>query len=97
MKWQVYMILCSDASLYTGITTDVKRRFNEHATGRGAKYFRGRRPERLVYLEREHDRSSASKRECYLKSLTRREKDRMIAAPENVAGTVLCSPIPPIT
>ncbi|GFO53407.1 hypothetical protein GMSM_04140 [Geomonas sp. Red276] len=97
MKWQVYMILCSDASLYTGITTDVERRFNEHATGRGAKYFRGRRPERLVYLEAGHDRSSASKRESHLKSLTRREKDRMIAAPENVAGTVFPSPIPPIT
>ena len=97
MKWQVYMILCSDASLYTGITTDVERRFKEHATGRGAKYFRGRRPERLVYLEAGHDRSSASKRESYLKSLTRREKDRMIAAPENVGGTALSSPIPQIT
>ena len=63
MNWQVYIILCSDESLYTGITTDIDRRFCDHAEGRGAKYFRGRQPVKVVYLEKDHTRSSASKRE----------------------------------
>jgi putative endonuclease len=50
MNWQIYIILCSDNSLYTGITTDLERRFRQHAHLRGAKYFRGREPTRLMYL-----------------------------------------------
>lgn len=74
MNWQVYIILCSDDTLYTGITTDIERRMRQHAEGRGAKYFRGRQPKRLLYLEGGHDRSSASRRELFIKSLKRREK-----------------------
>ena len=62
-NWHVYIILCSDDTLYTGITTDVERRLQQHGGGRGAKYFRGRRPIRLLYLESGHTRSSAGKRE----------------------------------
>ena len=51
MNWQVYIILCSDATLYTGITNDIARRYSRHAASRGARYFRGRRPTRVVYLE----------------------------------------------
>jgi hypothetical protein len=51
MNWQVYIILCSDNSLYTGITTDLTRRLRQHAAGRGAKYFRGRWPEKVLYLD----------------------------------------------
>jgi putative endonuclease len=83
MTWFVYIILCSDASLYTGITNDVQRRFEQHADGRGAKYFYGRRPERLVYLETGHDRSSATRRELRLKKLSRRQKTRLIASEAN--------------
>ncbi len=79
MVWQVYIILCSDGSYYTGITTDIDRRIQQHASGAGAKYFRGRKPERLVYLETEHDRSSASRREAQLKQLRRLEKQRLVA------------------
>ncbi len=79
MAWQVYIILCSDGSYYTGITTDIERRIQQHATGTGAKYFRGRKPERLVYLETEHDRSSASRREAQLKQLRRLEKQHLVA------------------
>jgi putative endonuclease len=75
--WQVYMILCSDRSLYTGITTDVERRFAEHASGRGAKYFRGREPVTLVYLEGGHDRASASRREASLKKLPTAKKRQL--------------------
>ncbi|WP_341328226.1 GIY-YIG nuclease family protein [Methylotuvimicrobium sp. KM2] len=75
MQWFVYMILCSDESLYTGITNDIERRLREHSEGRlGAKYFRGREPSRLVYLEGGHDRSSATKREIAIKRLKRVHK-----------------------
>jgi putative endonuclease len=74
VNWQVYIILCSDDSLYTGITTDIARRFRQHATGGGAKYFRGRSPVRVVYLEDGHCRSSATCREAAIKSLSRIEK-----------------------
>jgi putative endonuclease len=77
--WQVYIIRCCDGTLYTGITTDVERRMAEHAAGRGAKYFRGRQPKELVFLEDGHDRSSASKREAAIKRLSRREKERLLS------------------
>ena len=74
MNWQVYIILCSDNSLYTGITTDLTRRLRQHAAGRGAKYFRGRRPEKVLYLETGHTRSTASRREAEIKMLTHADK-----------------------
>ena len=83
MNWQVYMILCSDDSLYTGITTDIQRRFAQHLAGTGAKYFRGRVPHRLVYLENNHDRSSASRREAQIKKLRPDEKRRLIVSTAN--------------
>ena len=72
--WHVYIILCSDNSLYTGITTDVERRFSQHAEGSGAKYFRGRQPVQVVYRESGHNRSSASKREIMIKAMNRVDK-----------------------
>lgn len=83
MNWQVYIILCKDNSLYTGITTAVRRRFAQHLAGTGAKYFRGRSPLRLVYLEGGHDRSSASRREAEIKKLRPEDKRRLIESPEN--------------
>jgi len=83
MNWQVYMILCSDNSLYTGISNDVERRMLQHASQRGAKYFRGRQPEQLVYLESGHDRSSASQREAAIKKLRRIDKQRLIQSERN--------------
>ena len=78
--WQVYILSCSDGSLYTGITTDIARRFEEHRSGRGARYFRGRAPLHLVYLEQGHDRASASRREIQLKRLRPEAKRALIAA-----------------
>ena len=78
MSWQVYIILCSDNSLYTGITTDLDRRFRQHAEGTGAKYFRGRRPLRVVYLENDHSRSSAASREAKIKAMSHTEKMNLI-------------------
>jgi putative endonuclease len=83
MNWQVYMILCSDNSLYTGITTDVQRRFSQHLAGTGAKYFRGRVPLRLVYLEDGYDRSRASCREAQIKKLRSAEKQQLIVSKIN--------------
>ena len=83
MTWQVYILLCSDDSLYTGITTDVQRRFAQHLAGTGAKYFRGRAPHRLVYLENNHDRSSASRREAQIKKLRSDEKRRLMVSTAN--------------
>ena len=83
MNWQVYIILCKDNSLYTGITTDVQRRFAQHLAGTGAKYFRGHSPLRLVYLEDGHNRSSASRREAEIKRLRPEDKRRLSESPEN--------------
>ncbi len=84
--WQVYVIECSDATLYTGITTDIDRRFTQHATGRGARYFRGRHPRRIVFLETGHSRSSAGRREFEIKQLARPEKIHLIASSLNQLG-----------
>jgi putative endonuclease len=84
MNWQVYIILCSDNSLYTGITTDIERRLSQHGGRRGgARYFRGRRPERVVYLEGGHTRSTAGRREAAIKKLNRAQKCDLIASEMN--------------
>jgi len=85
--WMVYIILCTDDSLYTGITTDMERRFQQHDNQTGAKYFRGRKPRRLVYLERGHSRSSASQREAGIKRLSRTGKQQLLNAASNELST----------
>lgn len=73
--WWVYIVECSDQSLYTGITTDIDRRIIEHNTSnRGAKYTRSKRPVSLVYKEQCENRSIASKREHQIKKLKRADK-----------------------
>jgi putative endonuclease len=75
----VYIIEASDGSLYTGVSTDVERRFAEHrGTARGARYFRGRSPMRVVYSEKHPDRGSAQRRESEIKKLTRELKLELI-------------------
>jgi putative endonuclease len=81
--WTVYIILCSDKTLYTGITTDIERRVREHGSNNGAKYFRGRSPEKVMYLEGGHTKSTASKREVQIKSLSRRQKQQLIQSSSN--------------
>ncbi len=81
MSYFVYILECSDSTLYTGIATDVDRRLDEHNNSdKGAKYTKIRRPVRLVYSETQKDRSSASKREYAIKQLTRNEKLDLINA-----------------
>jgi putative endonuclease len=77
----VYILTCSDESLYTGITTDLSRRIDEHnSSDKGAKYTSQRRPVKLAYSEVAQDRSSASKREYEIKKLTRIKKLELINA-----------------
>ncbi|WP_198246731.1 GIY-YIG nuclease family protein [methane-oxidizing endosymbiont of Gigantopelta aegis] len=82
MEWSVYMILCSDGTLYTGISNNVARRFKQHQNGQGAKYFRGRKPEKIVYQESGLDRAAALKRESAIKKLDRRGKWRLLKQAE---------------
>ena len=78
-EWIVYMLRCKGDTLYTGITTDIDRRVNEHnVSSLGAKYTRSRRPVALAYTEPSQDRSSASKREYQIKQMTKKQKERMI-------------------
>ncbi len=73
--WFLYVLECSDESLYTGITTDVERRVEEHnSSPKGAKYTRTRRPVRLVYVKEYPNRSEATKEERAFKQLRREEK-----------------------
>jgi len=81
MEWVVYIIRCDDGSLYTGITTDLERRFKEHqGQRRGARYFNGRKPQDVVFCERGHDRSSACQREAAIKKLSRAEKLSLVGS-----------------
>lgn len=75
MPWFLYIVKCSDKSLYTGITTDIPRRIKEHnSSKKGAFYTKNKRPVKLVYRESLQDRSKATKREKQIKKLTRKEK-----------------------
>jgi len=75
----VYILECSDGTLYTGIATNVERRVREHnESEKGARYTKARRPVRIVYSVRYSNRSEASKEESRIKSLPRAEKLKMI-------------------
>lgn len=78
--WYVYIIRCSDGTLYTGIARDLKKRVGEHNSDRGgAKYTKSRRPVELVYSEQVESRSAAAKLEYRIKRMPRAKKKEMIA------------------
>jgi len=79
--YYLYILKCSDKTLYTGITTNLRRRIEEHnSPDLGAKYTSGRRPVELVYSKKYNSRSLASKEEARIKKLSRSEKLEMIKA-----------------
>ena len=84
IKWcWVYIIKCSDSTLYTGITTNLKRRLEEHNhSPLGAKYTHGRRPVKLVYSKKFKNKSLASKEEARIKKLSRKEKSKATIIPK---------------
>lgn len=81
-----YIVKCSDASLYTGWTTNLDRRMGEHNSGRGAKYTRSRVPVELVYYESFLTKQEAMRREWEIKQLSRREKLQLIETDRMVKG-----------
>ena len=78
LNWTVYILECADKSFYTGITTNLNRRLDEHRAGRAAKYTKGRGPFKLVYHENYRGRSRAFKRELEIKTFNRAKKLRLI-------------------
>ena len=77
MRFFVYVLRCSDGSLYTGYTLDLARRVAEHNSGRGSKYTSSRRPVRLAYHEEAPTLGAALKRELEIKGLSRADKLRL--------------------
>lgn len=89
-KWFIYILRCADDTLYTGISTDVGRRVDEHNAGppRGARYTSGRRPVVLVYAECVESRGAALRRERAIKNLGRLEKLALIARTPRAEASV---------
>ena len=77
-KWFLYILKCKDESLYTGITTNISRRLNEHNSGLGAKSLRGKLPVELVYKEEFDTQNEARKREVAIKGWKREYKLKLI-------------------
>ena len=75
----VYLLLCKDKTIYTGITTDVARRFAEHKAGTASHYTSARGASKMLYIERYKNRSAASKREAEIKKMKRAEKLTLIS------------------
>lgn len=76
--WSVYIVRCVDGSLYTGITNNMERRFQQHNAGTASRYTRGRLPVVLVYQEKQESRSVALQRELEIKSMSRPQKEKLI-------------------
>lgn len=78
--WYIYILRCSDNSLYTGVTTDLERRLKQHNDGaKGARYTRARRPVSIAYTETANDRSEAQRREAAIKRMSPAQKEAVIA------------------
>ncbi len=78
MTYYVYILLCKDGSYYTGYAEDVERRVRLHKKGRGARYTRINKPEKIVYVEEFNSRNEAMKRERLIKSLSHSKKQRLV-------------------
>jgi len=90
-KWYLYIVRCRDGSLYTGIATDVERRFAEHQENKGAKYLRGRGPLKLVFKKEMGKRGLALKIERLVKKLPKLKKEKLIkedAGIEELLGNI---------
>ena len=79
--WFVYIILCEDKSLYTGISNNLIKRFKDHKEGRGGKYTRSHKPIKILYSEKKKSKSGALKREIEIKKM--QKKDKLILIKNN--------------
>lgn len=77
-KWTVYIMRCADGTLYTGITTDLKRRLAQHNAGTASKYTRARRPVVVAYRQTAKAHGDALRRELAIKKLSRAAKEALI-------------------
>ncbi|MGL4254289.1 MAG: GIY-YIG nuclease family protein [Fusobacteriaceae bacterium] len=77
-KWYLYIIRCEDNSLYTGITTDVERRFEQHFLKKGAKYTKSHKAKKIEIVMEFKNRSEASKKEYFIKNLGKSRKEELI-------------------
>ena len=84
----MYIIETNNGNFYTGIAKDVAKRWSQHQSGKGAKYFRLNKPERLLFVEELMDRSKASKREYEIKQLTKKKKESLMQCKSNIASKV---------
>jgi putative endonuclease len=84
-EWYIYLIRCRDGSLYTGITTNVERRFAQHQKGGavGSKYLKGRGPLVLAFQRKIGTRSLALKMEIHFKQLSRENKEKLIVSDDS--------------
>jgi putative endonuclease len=78
LRWHLYILKCSDNTFYTGVTNNLERRLGMHNDGRASRYTRSRLPVILIYQERCRNKSSALKKECRIKSLSRKEKEEYV-------------------
>jgi len=78
MSWFLYIVRCSNETLYTGITTDIPRRIKEHNSKKGAFYTKNKTPVELVYQEAMANQSEARRREAEIKKLTRTQKLELV-------------------
>ena len=76
--WHVYILLCSDNSLYTGYSNDPDKRFFGHQNGKGGRYTRSRKPLKIIYTEKFETKPQALKREAEIKSWSRKKKIKML-------------------
>lgn len=83
----VYILECSDKTLYTGWTVDINNRLKLHNEGKASKYTRARLPVKLVYLEKYNDKIKAQKREWQIKQLTRKKKLQLIKRDPRISDT----------
>ncbi len=79
-SWELYILKCRDGSFYTGITTDLERRFKMHQDGKASRYTRTRRPVEVLYHEKCGSRTQALVRECAVKEFSRKKKEELIAS-----------------
>ena len=79
MAWFIYVLECSDGTLYCGVTTSLERRVAQHNKGVGSRYTRSRLPVRVVASWEKDSRGAAQSDEAWFKSLARSEKDRVVA------------------
>lgn len=79
MKYYLYILQTQDNTLYCGIARDVQKRFQEHLSGKGAKYTRAHKPVKIVYTRKFENRSEAQKEEYRIKHLPKEEKLKLIS------------------